>query len=426
MARKPHAAERLPDHPRAVPLRDRVGARARPLDGARRGRGRTNRAARRSELGAHRALPRATRLLVRRSRVFRLASLGDARRARARLRSRGARARRAGCRRRARHRDPARTHPPRDRQSRRGRADALADGARAGPRRPRADAGGRVPRRHGTSTSAARTPSSSSTSRSGCCGASQRPSALRRSTSACPRVPLVGRVAWRVAFVGLLGVAALYPLLATRAKIDDRFDTSVGRTLDGTAFMERAVFSDHGRDDAAGARPRRRSTGCRRTSTGSPVVAEVNTFPTLYGWGNRYAMFTGNPAVVGWDYHQRQQRPAPERCSSRGGSRTFRPPTHNRRRRWRTAILRALRRLVLRRRAARARVFPGRPGEVADGGRQALDRRVPQSRRPDLPAPGARLTQPQAGGCAAGHSARSNAAKVSGAVLRKIRTGGWS
>ena len=41
---------------------------------------------------------------------------------------------------------------------------------------------------------------------------------------------------------------------------------------------------------------------------GSPVVAEVNTYPTLYGWGNRYTMFTGNPSIVGWDYHQRQQR----------------------------------------------------------------------------------------------------------------------
>ena len=43
---------------------------------------------------------------------------------------------------------------------------------------------------------------------------------------------------------------------------------------------------------------------------GSPVVAEATTDPVLYGWGNRYAMFTGNPSVIGWDYHQRQQRPA--------------------------------------------------------------------------------------------------------------------
>jgi uncharacterized membrane protein len=48
----------------------------------------------------------------------------------------------------------------------------------------------------------------------------------------------------------------------------------------------------------------------QRTVHGSPVVAEVNTYPTLYGWGSRYAVFTGNPTIVGWDYHQRQQRPA--------------------------------------------------------------------------------------------------------------------
>ena len=43
--------------------------------------------------------------------------------------------------------------------------------------------------------------------------------------------------------------------------------------------------------------------------TGSPVIAEANTAPVLYGWEGRYSMFTGNPTIVGWDYHQRQQRP---------------------------------------------------------------------------------------------------------------------
>jgi len=123
-----------------------------------------------------------------------------------------------------------------------------------------------------------------------------------------PALPRVARAGWRVAFVALLAVAALYPLLATPAKIDDRFDASVGRTLDGAAFMERAVFTAHDvamplADDAEAIR------WFQQNVTGSPVVAEVNTTPTLYGWGNRYAMFTGNPAIIGWDYHQRQQRP---------------------------------------------------------------------------------------------------------------------
>ncbi len=118
---------------------------------------------------------------------------------------------------------------------------------------------------------------------------------------------------WRVAFVGLVAVAALYPYLAARAKIDDRFDRSVGRTLDGSAFMEKALFNDKGVDmrlayDRDGIR------WMLENVQGSPVVAEINTAPTLYGWESRYAMFTGNPTIVGWDFHQRQQRPpmAPE------------------------------------------------------------------------------------------------------------------
>jgi YYY domain-containing protein len=108
-------------------------------------------------------------------------------------------------------------------------------------------------------------------------------------------------------FVVLFTATLLYPVLATRAKIDHRFDTSVGPTLDGMAFMTKAVYADRGQDmplvhDLEAIR------WMLENVEGSPVVAEVNTYPMLYGWGNRYAMFTGNPAVVGWDYHERQQR----------------------------------------------------------------------------------------------------------------------
>jgi uncharacterized membrane protein len=112
----------------------------------------------------------------------------------------------------------------------------------------------------------------------------------------------------RAAFATLLAVTLLYPVLATRARVDDRFDTSVGHTLDGSAFMTRAVYADKDvpmklADDLAAMR------WMQEHVRGSPVVAEVNTSPMLYGWGDRYAMFTGNPDVIGWDYHQRQQRP---------------------------------------------------------------------------------------------------------------------
>jgi YYY domain-containing protein len=122
-----------------------------------------------------------------------------------------------------------------------------------------------------------------------------------------PRLRLGWRVAWRTAFVALFSVTLLYPLLATRAKIDDRFDPSIGRTLDGMAFMAKAVYTPRDEPlllahDLAAIR------WMQNEIDGSPVVAEVNTYPVLYGWGNRYAMFTGNQAVIGWDFHERQQR----------------------------------------------------------------------------------------------------------------------
>jgi len=116
------------------------------------------------------------------------------------------------------------------------------------------------------------------------------------------------RFAWRSAFVVLLACTLLYPALAVPAKVRDRFDPSAGRTLDGMAFMRTARYADHDVElalvqDLAGIRWMQAEVG------GSPVVAEANTYPKLYGWGNRFAMFTGNPAIVGWDFHERQQRP---------------------------------------------------------------------------------------------------------------------
>ncbi|MGC8874900.1 MAG: DUF2298 domain-containing protein, partial [Chloroflexia bacterium] len=130
------------------------------------------------------------------------------------------------------------------------------------------------------------------------------------------------RVLWRGALYLLALLCAFYPFLATQAKVRDRFpavaplssgsscrylDSVVrpGLTLDGDAFMEQAVYCDDERpivlvEDAEAIR------WLQENVSGSPVVLEGNAY--LYRWGSRISIHTGLPTVIGWDWHQKQQR----------------------------------------------------------------------------------------------------------------------
>jgi len=121
------------------------------------------------------------------------------------------------------------------------------------------------------------------------------------------------RRAWWGAFAVLLAACLLYPVFATRAKVNDRFVREVGPTLDGMAYMDRAVYHDGG-DSARGIGPaqyelrydRQAIEWLRDHVEGSPVILEGHAVE--YRWGSRYAIYTGLPAVIGWNWHQRQQR----------------------------------------------------------------------------------------------------------------------
>ncbi|MHB1317653.1 MAG: DUF2298 domain-containing protein, partial [Anaerolineae bacterium] len=99
----------------------------------------------------------------------------------------------------------------------------------------------------------------------------------------------------------------MYPLLATGAKIRDRIDPNQGHTLDGMAYMDTARYTDNGQEltlthDAQAIR------WLQDHVAGSPVIVEANT--PLYRWGGRISVYTGLPSVIGWDWHQKQQRAA--------------------------------------------------------------------------------------------------------------------
>jgi len=108
--------------------------------------------------------------------------------------------------------------------------------------------------------------------------------------------------------LALLAVAALvYPLTATPARAADRWAPDAPRTLDGTAFMAAVSAQRYGEafsldEDAAAI------AWLRRNVSGTPIILEAH-LPS-YQWAGRVAAHTGLPTLLGWEWHQVQQRNA--------------------------------------------------------------------------------------------------------------------
>ena len=113
-------------------------------------------------------------------------------------------------------------------------------------------------------------------------------------------------VAWAVVATMLVLCAGVYPVLGTRARLADRFDTDdAPLTLDGTEYARGTVYRDQKGAIDLGAD----FEGIRwlmENVDGSPITLEGQT--PLYRWGGRVSVYTGLPGVVGWEWHQIQQR----------------------------------------------------------------------------------------------------------------------
>lgn len=110
---------------------------------------------------------------------------------------------------------------------------------------------------------------------------------------------------WQLGVVLLTAAGLLYPITAVPAKVKDRMAPDAPHTLDGMEYMQYASSSDqgvelYGSEDYAAIR------WMQENVDGSPVIVEANT--PEYRWGSRYTIYTGLPGVVGWNWHQRQQR----------------------------------------------------------------------------------------------------------------------
>ncbi|HSR31710.1 MAG TPA: DUF2298 domain-containing protein [Anaerolineae bacterium] len=117
-----------------------------------------------------------------------------------------------------------------------------------------------------------------------------------------------GRGLWLGMLILLVFFAALYPPLATSAKTRDRFDTNLGPGLDGWSYMETARYWDPEGEQYDLKWDLEAFRWLLDNVVGSPVILEGHA--PEYRWGARYSINTGLPTVLGWNWHQRQQRAA--------------------------------------------------------------------------------------------------------------------
>ena len=114
------------------------------------------------------------------------------------------------------------------------------------------------------------------------------------------------RSVWAGGLVMLLLCGAVFTVLGTQDRLRDRFDADQAPlTLDGLAYVPGTTYLDQKgpidlEADLEGV------YWLRENVQGSPVVLEANT--PLYRWGGRVSIHTGLPSVVGWRWHQQQQR----------------------------------------------------------------------------------------------------------------------
>jgi uncharacterized membrane protein len=148
------------------------------------------------------------------------------------------------------------------------------------------------------------------------------------------------RGAWTLVLIILAGSAAFYTVTAANAKVRDRFPSSTAQphgtqnaycqeipgvpmpypgnrsrqvdeqphSLNGMDYLQWSAYCDQ-----AYFLPLKYDYDAMRwmqdNVKGSPVIVEAQSF-ALYRMSSRYAWNTGLPDVVGWDWHQRQERGA--------------------------------------------------------------------------------------------------------------------
>ncbi len=119
------------------------------------------------------------------------------------------------------------------------------------------------------------------------------------------------RLRWRTIFQTgtylLVAGAFLFTITATLDKVGDRMSPFAPHTLDSLDYMKYATYSEFGRDMLLD-QDYQAIRWLQDNVQGSPVILEAAPAGVQYTWLSRMTIYTGLPGVVGWQWHQQQQR----------------------------------------------------------------------------------------------------------------------
>jgi YYY domain-containing protein len=116
------------------------------------------------------------------------------------------------------------------------------------------------------------------------------------------------RLRWRTVYqTGLYLLFAgvfLFTLTASTDKMSDRLNPAAPHTLDSMTYMKTSQHWDGQMMELS--QDYNAIRWLQQNVQGSPVIVEANC--SEYRWCSRMTVYTGLPGVVGWNWHQRQQR----------------------------------------------------------------------------------------------------------------------
>ncbi len=121
------------------------------------------------------------------------------------------------------------------------------------------------------------------------------------------------KIVWYTPCVVLLGIASLFPVMGTRGRSFDRMAPDLPLTLNGMDYMTQAKHVEFAPDRGVSAETDlavdyKLIRWMQESIEGSPVIIEGRQPRGEYRWNGRISIMTGLPSVLGWNWHQRQQR----------------------------------------------------------------------------------------------------------------------